>query len=509
VKPLVSMRRALEDPQLLGSVFDGESWSKWRVLLIAAVGEPLTDSERSVFQALTGREREPLEFSEEIWLIVGRRAGKTRAAAVLAAYIAALCDHSGVLAPGERATLPILSMSTWQAQKALQYLRGIFESVPAFAKLVTNQTADTISLNTRVDIEVRPASFRTIRSGTAISVICDEIAMWRDSESSSANPDSEILNAARPLLATTGGPLIALSTPYWERGELFTTFKDHYGPTGDPLVLVAMAPTEVMNPSLSPKVIERAFKRDPQAAASEYGSLECGLKFRNDVSSFLTRDAIEAVVERGCYELPYDSRHRYVGFLDAAGGSGQDSFCWAIAHHESGVAVLDFLREAKPPFSPQAIVERAAGDFRSYRLTKVKADKWGSAFVTESFAKQPGGPMCEQNAAPKSDIYNEFLPLANSGKVRLLDNARLIAQLISLECRTARGGRTTIDAPPKLHEDNANAACGALVEAAQARPDFVLPAGLLDKIRERGLRSRTERSQTGGLHVLEPRRRTY
>ena len=33
MKPLVTMREALVDPQLLGDALPGESWLPWRVLL--------------------------------------------------------------------------------------------------------------------------------------------------------------------------------------------------------------------------------------------------------------------------------------------------------------------------------------------------------------------------------------------------------------------------------------------------------------------------------------------
>ena len=205
-------------------------------MLIAICGETLTDDERVVFESLTGRPREPARRIDEAWAVCGRRSGKTRAAAVLAAYIAALCDHSDVLAPGERATLPILSASLWQAGKALQYLDGVFSTVPALNALVIAKTADTISLSNGVDVECRPASFRTIRGVTAVGVIADELAFWRSDETS-RNPDREILDAVRPALATTGGPLIVISSPYAQRGELWTTFRRDYGPAGDPLIL--------------------------------------------------------------------------------------------------------------------------------------------------------------------------------------------------------------------------------------------------------------------------------
>jgi hypothetical protein len=66
MKPTVTMRRALSDVALLGGVLDGESWQAWRVLLIASMGEALTDSERVTFTAMTGRACEPLQRVEEL-----------------------------------------------------------------------------------------------------------------------------------------------------------------------------------------------------------------------------------------------------------------------------------------------------------------------------------------------------------------------------------------------------------------------------------------------------------
>ena len=80
----------------------------------------------------------------------------------------------------------------------------------------------------------------------------------------------------------------------------------------------------------------------------------------------------------------------------------------------------------------------------------------------------------------KSEIYLECLPAINSGRVELLDNARLMAQLRSLERRTSRAGRDTIDHPPGAHDDLANAVAGALVlapkrGAAALFPGIALP----------------------------------
>jgi hypothetical protein len=72
------------------------------------------------------------------------------------------------------------------------------------------------------------------------------------------------------------------------------------------------------------------------------------------------------------------------------------------------------------------------------------------------------------SAPPKSDLYRDCLPLLNSGRIELPDLSRLHAQILSLERRTARGGRDSIDHPPGAHDDLANAVAGVALEAAHA-----------------------------------------
>src|SRR5262249_19179158 len=154
----VSLRRALSDPALLGSSLAGDSWRTWRILLIAAMGEALTDDERETFKRLTGgREREPGRRVEEFTAIVGRRGGKSRAIASLACRSVGLCDSRHVLAPGERGLVLCIAPESKQAHIVLNYCAAIFESSPLMHQLIERRTADVLSLTTGIDIEVRSA----------------------------------------------------------------------------------------------------------------------------------------------------------------------------------------------------------------------------------------------------------------------------------------------------------------------------------------------------------------
>jgi hypothetical protein len=274
------------------------------------MGEPLRRSERKLFARFTGREREPGQRIEEAAFIIGRRGGKDRAASVLATYIAGLCDHSDVLAPGERGVVLCIAPDQRQARISLDYASAAFEATPILAQLIANRTTDALELTNGITVEVRAASFRRIRGVTAVAVIASEAAFWMDAETST-NPDTEILNAVRPALATTGGPLILISSPYARRGELWNIFRKHHGPNGDRLILVAQGASRDLNPTLPQRIVDRALERDPAAARAEYLA-----EFRTDIESFISREALDAVVSRGVFERGRVAGIRYVGFCD-------------------------------------------------------------------------------------------------------------------------------------------------------------------------------------------------
>ena len=157
--------------------------------------------------------------------------------------------------------------------------------------MIVGRTADTIELSNQISINVRAASFRRLRGVTCVAVIATEAAFWQTDESS--NADVEILNAVRPALATTGGPLVIITTPYARVGEVWNLYDRHFGAKGDPLRLVVQGTSCEFNPTLPASVVERALERDPAAGAAEYLA-----QFRTDIESFVTRELVEAATVR-------------------------------------------------------------------------------------------------------------------------------------------------------------------------------------------------------------------
>jgi hypothetical protein len=452
---------AIESPEWWGPWFARGDWRAWRALLAAAFALPMDEEQLAVYRECTGRSSPPTSPASEVWAICGRRGGKSRVMATVAAFIAAFIDWRSYLAPGEVATVQVIAKDRKQARTAMRYLRSLFLEHPTLKKLVERDTDEALELTCRVVIEITTASFRSARGYTVVAVLADEVAFWIDDEDS-ANPAEEIIDALRPAMATMPGALLMVATsPYARRGPVWEAFRRYHGKDGD--ILVWRAPTRRMNPLVPQKVIDAAYQKDPASASAEYGA-----EFRTDVETFVSREVVDAAVAPGRYELPRAQGAIYYGFADAAGGSGGDSFTAAVAHLDRATdrLVVDAVREHRPPFSPEATIEELAEFFKSYGVRRITCDRWGGEFPREQFRKH--GIDCTVSERVKSDIYKDFLPFINSGKVELLDLSRLVSQLCALERRTARGGKDSIDHAPGAHDDVINSVAGALVLASSA-----------------------------------------
>jgi hypothetical protein len=441
--------------------FRAATWRAWVVVLKAVFALPLSREELEVFRALSGREGPPARQVREAWLIFGRRAGKSIVVAVIAIYLT--CVRRYQLAPGETGVFLIVSPDRRQGRVVLRYVKALMRRTPILAPLIASETSSSVTLTSGIIIEIATASQRTLRDYTVVGAVLNEAAFLPTDDS--AQPDTEVLNALRPAMASVPNALLlVISSPYARRGELWRAFREHHGGESDD-VLVLRGATPDLNPTIAAEVVDRAYREDPARAAAEYGA-----QFRTDVEGFLSREAVDAAAVPGRRAFPPVSGISYVGFLDFAGGSGQDSAALAVAHAEERgglvVGVLDCLLECRPPFSPQTACGQFAEVLDTYDVTRATSDRWGGEFPVEAMEKL--GIAVTPSARAKSDLYRELLPLVTSARVELLDDARLLAQIAGLERRVGRGGCDSIDHAPGSHDDLANASAGALLLAVES-----------------------------------------
>lgn len=456
----IEIDQALAHRDLLAHVVRGEaSWAPWMAFLKTAYGRPLADDELAIYRHCTARQEAPTAPLSTVSMVIGRRAGKSAAAAILAVYEACFLGWAHDLGVGEKAVVLVIAVTREQAGVVFNYVRGIVAGSPLLRKMVERETADALELSNGVCIQTLPTNFRSIRGRAICAGIMDEAAFYRDQDG--VTNDREILTAVRAGQAQfgAGAKLIMLSSPYRRSGILFDHHRRYFG-VDDPRHLSWMAATRVMNPSIDPAFVAEQFEIDPVSAASEFGDEQTGIHFRSDVSGFIDREVVESLVIDGRFELPPMPRVKYHGFVDAAGGGGPDSMTLAIAHEEDGVAVLDVLREARPRFDPHQVVVEFAQLLRDYHVREIHGDRYAGAWVSTAFQKQ----RIDYRASPfkKSQIYVNALPALMARKVELLDHKRLVSQLAALERRTGKGRGDSIDHPTGAHDDLVNSALGAI-----------------------------------------------
>jgi hypothetical protein len=331
-------------------------------------------------------------------------------------------------------------------------------NVPMLKALVAREAAESFDLGNDVTIEVHTASYRAVRGYAVVAALLDEIAFWPTDDA--ADPDFEVINAVRPGMAQfPNAMLLCASSPYAKRGALYDAYQRHFGKDGDPC-LVWRAPTTTMNPTVSQSVIDAAMERDASDASAEWLA-----EFRSDLESFIPRETVMACVEPNQFERLPLAGVKYESFIDPSGGSN-DSMTCAIGHLEGEhLAVVDCLREVTAPFDPESTVDEFVQLLSRYGLSKTNGDAYAAAWVRTAFEKR--GVDYRHCELPRSALYLNLLPHLNSRTVRLLDNPRAVNQIASLERRTSRGARDTIDHPRDQRDDIANAIAGLVFVTAQ------------------------------------------
>ncbi len=344
-----------------------------------------------------------------------------------------------------------------QARILRRYCTGLLHN-PLLAAEVVRDSGEAIEFRNEAALEVTTNDVALVRGRSAVAVIGTETSHWRTNEDA-ASSDEEVVAAAEPTMAMTpdGGVMIMSSTVYRRRGYMARRFRELHG-NDEAEDICWLAASRTMNPALPEGVVEKAMAEDPARARAEYLSI-----FREDVTDFVPMDALEATTDFGVRERPPCPGVAYRAFADAAGGTGRDSFSFAIGHRgKNGVAVLDVLRERKPRFVPAAVVDEYSALASSYRISEICGDRYSSAWHADEWARR--GFRYVESAMTKSEIYLACLPLILSERCRLLDVPALRSQFAQLERRVHSSGRESVDdsGAASSHDDLANSAAGVL-----------------------------------------------
>ncbi len=456
----ITIDAAIANRKLLGAALgDLSTWKVWVSVLKAAYGRPLSKTERVAFDQVAGGRSPPRRKVKELVVAVSRRAGKGRISGLVAAYEAALVHHP--LAPGERGYVGCISPTRAQSEIVKNYALGVFQASPILSSELGDVTADEIRLRNGNVIVTLAADYKSLRGRTLLLAVLDEAAFLRGE---GAATDVETARALLPGLATTGGILMILSSPYSRGGLVFERHRDFHGRDDDDVLCVA-GPSLAFNPTLDVAMIEAARAADPEGAASEWFG-----EFRRDLSALLDDATIAGATDNGRLESPPRAGVKYFAHCDAAGGAGDgDSFTISIGHKApDGRLIVDLVRGEIGRFNPADVVANYASLLREYRIGSIVGDRFASGWTSGAFAER--GITYQVSDANASENYLYVVSLFTAGRVRLPDHGRLLRELRQLERHAHRGGRETVDHPRRGSDDFANVAAGVLRTLATAPP---------------------------------------
>ena len=138
--------------------------------------------------------------ARQLVIRAGRRAGKSSTLCRLAVVEALWGRHA--VPPGDVGTVAIVSTTRDEAANRLATIEAILRAIGvAFRR--SGDTIDATSLATKHPIRFKTftASVSGVVGFTAICVICDEVARWRDVDTGT-NPAKQVLASIRPTMAT-------------------------------------------------------------------------------------------------------------------------------------------------------------------------------------------------------------------------------------------------------------------------------------------------------------------
>lgn len=433
--------------------FEADSWRPWRNVLAATYG--LAPEDPDFVKALTGRETLPTTQARRVMYLAGRRSGKSRMAAVIAAFHLC-CREYPDIAEGERTIFVLVASTKSQALSVKSYFLGLLRSKTCrLAVKVVGETAETVRLSNGLELVIM-AGRHSIRGATIVGALLEEAAFVRSLDDGAAMSDEEIIRAIEPGMGTVKDPLmVIISSPHRKRGLLWKLWNRFFGKP-DARTLVIKAPTRTMNPTFDQEVIDEAYGDDPVSAATEFDA-----EWRDDSAGFVSEEKLDAVTDAGVELRPRVEGVTYRAFGDPAGGSGGDSFVIAISHEEDKVQVLDVVAGVDPPCSPSEVIKACAALLKSYGVYSITTDRFSGGFAPEHW--RANGIEWKPSEKSRSELFLAFVPMLNSGGCRLLDNEKVRAQFLALRRKVAPGGRESVEHPIGGNDDYCNAAAGALV----------------------------------------------
>lgn len=367
---------------------------------------------------------------KQIVIRAGRRAGKSSTLCRLGIVEALYGEHA--VPPGDVGVVAVVSARRGDALERLRTIAAILDALG----VTYVPKGDTIEIpGRRVMFSVYTASISGVSGFTAIFLILDEVAKWKDNDTG-VNPANEVIKSIRPTIATQPKARIVLSSS--PMGHL-DAHADAFGEGDTKLQTVAHATTWEANPTVSEQDTH-LLEDDPVVWAREYAAIP-----QAEAETSLLSEAQLVQLTRAGEHVMRDARHRYVATMDPA--TRGNAWTFAITTlSDARVRKVCFTKEwvgsKLKPLKAGEVFRDMSPILAGYGLKHVNSDQWSEDTLRE-IAAQHGVHLVVDppwTAGTKSEAYDGLRTLVKEHLLELPDDKLVREDLLGIRQKLTRNG---------------------------------------------------------------------
>jgi len=366
------------------------------------------------------------DLGKRLVAVMGRQSGKTTTIAIKAIYFAIAND--GV-------TILITSPSLRQSMIMFSRISSFVFTSPLKSKVIRS-TRTTIEFENRSEIIALPASENLLRGYTAHMIICDEAAFM---------PEELITSVIFPMISTTDGYAIFLSTP-WGRDHLF------YRAFMDPNYSVHRVKSSEC-PLIKPEFLEEMRR----TMTDQTFRMEYEAEFVETANAYFPQDLI-----RGCVDPASDflsslekaiPRGEYYGGCDF--GKLEDFSVIAVLKREGDFLKLVYLYEFPIGTPYSNVIGHLVRANQKFNFRKVQVDQTGVGEPVLEELKAQGVPAegLTFTIKTKEDLLSCLKIAMEQKRLKMPYNRRLCEQINEQQYAYSKSGHLQFSHSSGSHDD--------------------------------------------------------
>jgi hypothetical protein len=371
------------------------------------------------------------DSAKRVIACMGRQTGKTTT-------IATKAIHYAYTHP--KTTTLIISPSLRQSMIMFDKILTLTHTNQFLRKSITRKTRTIIQLSTGSQIIALPCSEHLLRGYTANLAICDEASFI---------PETIITEIIYPMLSTTNGTAIFLSTP-WDKNHFF--YKAFLNP--------AYSTHKI--PSTQNPLIPKSFLQEMQQnMTTEAYKREYLAEFTEAASSYFPQELIRQCIEHAqrLNLEPYTTleqqipKAEYFAGLDL--GKLQDHSALAIVQREAETLKLVYTQEfpLETPYTEVIATTKRANT--QFHLQKLLADQTGIGEPILEELQTEGTPAegAKLTQDTKTEILTHLKLTMQQQRLAIPYNKRLCQQINDQQYAYSKSGKLSFSHPPNTHDD--------------------------------------------------------